>query len=142
MSEISEKIYTLRMQAHMTQADFAERMDVSRQTVSKWELGVALPEMDKLGLTPCFDGIVLSSDAGVKKPDPAIFEHILSKYGLRPEHCVMIGNDRDADMCGAANLGIAGRYIHTDLSPERWGSLPPGCREITGLLDLIAPLGE
>ena len=101
-----------------------------------------LPEMDKLGLTPCFDGIVLSSDAGVKKPDPAIFEHILSKYGLRPEHCVMIGNDRDADMGGAANLGMAGRYIHTDLSPERRGSLPPGCREITGLLDLIAPLGE
>ena len=32
----------------MTQAALAEQLEVSRQTVSKWELGAALPELDKL----------------------------------------------------------------------------------------------
>lgn len=48
MSELAEKISLLRAQAQMTQTSFAERLDVSRQTVSKWELGVALPELDKI----------------------------------------------------------------------------------------------
>ena len=96
-----------------------------------------LPELTKLGLLSCFDGVVISSDVGAKKPDAAIFEHLLSKYGLRPETCVMVGNDPEADMAGAAAVGMAGLYIHTDLSPARRGPLPPICREITRLIDLL-----
>lgn len=48
MSELAQKICLLRMQAQMTQLTLAERLDVSRQTVSKWELGTAQPELDKL----------------------------------------------------------------------------------------------
>lgn len=44
----SEKIYTLRTQAGMSQAAFAEKLQVSRQTVSKWELGTSYPEIEKL----------------------------------------------------------------------------------------------
>ncbi len=32
----------------MTQEQLAERLDVSRQSISKWEAGAAFPEMDKL----------------------------------------------------------------------------------------------
>ncbi len=48
MPGIAEKISLLRTQAHMTQAALAEQLEVSRQTVSKWELGAAQPELDKL----------------------------------------------------------------------------------------------
>lgn len=44
----AEKIYALRTQAGMSQAFFAEKLQVSRQTVSKWELGTSYPEIDKL----------------------------------------------------------------------------------------------
>ncbi|MBQ8515942.1 MAG: helix-turn-helix transcriptional regulator [Ruminococcus sp.] len=37
-----------KMRNRMTQEDLAERLGVSRQTVSKWELDTAYPEMDKL----------------------------------------------------------------------------------------------
>lgn len=37
-----------KMQNKMTQDELAERLGVSRQTVSKWELDSAYPEMDKL----------------------------------------------------------------------------------------------
>ena len=44
----SEKIYALRTQAGMSQASFAEKLQVSRQTVSKWELGTSYPEIEKV----------------------------------------------------------------------------------------------
>ena len=105
--------------------------------LSNAQAAFTMPELRKLGLLPLFDGIVLSSDVGVKKPDKAIFEHILSKYGLRPEACLMIGNDGDADILGAAGVGMDSRYIHTKQSPERLKSLPDGCREIFDLRGLL-----
>ena len=105
--------------------------------LSNAQAAFTMPELTRLGLTACFDGMILSSDAGVKKPDRAIFDCILSKYGLRPETCLMIGNDLEADMGGAATVGMAGRYIHTALSPERRGPLPQKCREIKDLQELI-----
>ena len=39
--------YLRKMHHSMTQEDLAERIGVSRQTISKWETGDAFPEMDK-----------------------------------------------------------------------------------------------
>lgn len=47
---IGEKIMYLRVKAKISQEQLAERLDVSRQSVSKWELDQALPQMEKLVL--------------------------------------------------------------------------------------------
>jgi transcriptional regulator with XRE-family HTH domain len=44
----SEKLQTLRKSRGMSQENLADEVGVSRQAVSKWELGVSLPDMDKL----------------------------------------------------------------------------------------------
>ena len=41
-------LFLRKMRDNMTQEELAERLNVSRQTVSKWELDAAYPEMDKL----------------------------------------------------------------------------------------------
>ncbi len=46
--DISEKILQLRKASDMTQEQLAEKVGVSRQSVSKWEGGQAVPELDKL----------------------------------------------------------------------------------------------
>ena len=46
--DISEKILQLRKASNMTQEQLAEKVGVSRQSVSKWEGGQAVPELDKL----------------------------------------------------------------------------------------------
>ncbi len=46
--KLSEKIVALRKQSSMTQEELAELCNVSRQSVSKWEADMALPEVDKL----------------------------------------------------------------------------------------------
>ena len=45
---LSEKLIQLRKANNMTQEELAERISVSRQSVSKWELGQAIPELEKL----------------------------------------------------------------------------------------------
>ena len=44
----SEKLVKLRKENKMSQEDLAASLDVSRQSVSKWESGQTYPEMDKL----------------------------------------------------------------------------------------------
>jgi len=39
--EFSEKLLTLRKAKNLTQEELAERLNVSRQSVSKWESGVS-----------------------------------------------------------------------------------------------------
>ena len=46
--KIGEKITGLRIKAGLSQEQLAERLDVSRQSVSKWEMGQALPQIDKV----------------------------------------------------------------------------------------------
>ena len=45
---LSEKILFYRKKAGLSQEELAARVGVSRQAVSKWELGDATPEIDKL----------------------------------------------------------------------------------------------
>lgn len=45
---IGKNLQILRKMTNMTQEELAEKVNVSRQTVSKWELGSILPEVEKL----------------------------------------------------------------------------------------------
>ena len=42
------KLYNLRKQKGLSQEELANRLNVSRQTVSKWEVGDSTPDMEKL----------------------------------------------------------------------------------------------
>ncbi len=52
----SEKLLTLRRANNLTQEQLAEQLDVSRQSISKWESAQAIPELDKIvALSAIFD---------------------------------------------------------------------------------------
>jgi 2-haloacid dehalogenase len=55
-----------------------------------------------------FDGIVISGEEKVAKPDPAIFQHLLDRYGLDPATTVFI-DDSEANVRAAAAEGITSR---------------------------------
>ena len=46
--EIGSKIAQARKEKNLTQEQLAELMNVTRQTVSRWELQTAYPEMEKI----------------------------------------------------------------------------------------------
>lgn len=96
-----------------------------------------MPEMKKLGIADSFDGILLSSDAGVKKPSPLFFSHLLEKYDIKKDTCVMVGNDCNADIGGAHDFGIPSIYIHTVQSTPLTHPLPADCRQIRQLWEVF-----
>ena len=44
----SNKLYCLRKQKGLSQDELGSKLNVSRQTISKWELGETTPELEKL----------------------------------------------------------------------------------------------
>ena len=46
--EFNNKLYELRKKRGYSQEELANRLNVSRQTVSKWEVGESAPDMEKL----------------------------------------------------------------------------------------------
>ena len=49
MTELGNKIAMKRKDLGMTQTEFADKMSVTRQTVSRWEAGTVMPDIDKIG---------------------------------------------------------------------------------------------
>lgn len=45
---LGERIYTLRTERNLSQGDLADALDVSRQSISKWENNNSVPDLDKL----------------------------------------------------------------------------------------------
>ena len=90
-----------------------------------------VPELRSLGLLERFDGIVLSSDVGRKKPSPLIARALLERYGLDAADCLMIGNEQGADVGVAHAVGMDALYLRTETS----GPYDPAIRAEGELLD-------
>ena len=45
---LGETIYRLRTEKQLSQGELAEMLEVSRQSISKWENNSAVPELEKL----------------------------------------------------------------------------------------------
>ena len=55
--KLAEKIFNERKKLSFSQEQFAERMEVSRQAVSKWESGQSMPDLDKIILMSNLFGV-------------------------------------------------------------------------------------
>ena len=72
----SENLQFIRTQSSVTQEQLAEQLDVSRQSISKWETDASIPELEKLlRLSELFhitlDELVKGPDGSVETPPPA-----------------------------------------------------------------------
>ena len=75
-------------------------------------------ELFYLGIHDLFDGILISSDYGCKKPDERFYKILAEKYGVSAAESLMIGNDMDTDIAGAARAGMDSFYIRSAISPH------------------------
>ena len=79
-------------------------------------------QQDKLricGLDRLIDLLVVSEEAGVSKPDPAIFRITLERLNVNAHAAVMIGDSWSADIAGARATGIRAIWFNPT------GAIPP-----------------
>mgnify|MGYP000936121989 FL=1 len=66
--DFAERLSDARKNAHLTQNQLAERLDVSRQTVSKWKAGQAQPEAGRIAALA--DALGVTCDALLRDETP------------------------------------------------------------------------
>ena len=62
--ELGKQIYELRKKANLSQEQLAEKVDVSRQTISKWELGETAPDIKQAQVLSQVFGVSLDELTG------------------------------------------------------------------------------
>lgn len=134
-----EYVYHLSQQTHLLDG----AINVLNYLKPKYNLhiitnGFAEVQVGKLkntNLETYFDVVINSEMAGVKKPNPIIFEKALQMAKATKENSLMIGDSYEADVLGAINCGIDA--ICYNYHQE---NLPAHIRQVNHLEELIAVL--
>jgi putative hydrolase of the HAD superfamily len=84
-----------------------------------------------LGMTALVDVLVVSEEAGVRKPDAAIFRIALERCGASADDAVMVGDSWGSDVLGARAAGIRAVWLNRAGLPCPG---PASCAEIQSLL--------
>ncbi|GAB2662754.1 HAD-IA family hydrolase [Saccharopolyspora gloriosae] len=121
-----------RMFAHMRPDDAMHRLvadlrDAGLRTAllsNSWGNNYPWETLDGL-----FELSVISSEVGLRKPDPRIYELTLDRLGLRPQEAVFV-DDGAPNIEAAEKLGLRG-VLHTDAAKTR--------AELSGLLPRLGP---
>ena len=87
---------------------------VPRYALTNWSAETFPPARQRFDFLSWFDGIVVSGNEGVIKPDPRIFRILLERYRIAPDEAVFI-DDNPGNAAAAAALGIHGIHFR---SPE------------------------
>lgn len=63
-------------------------------------------------LNRCFDTIIVSEEAGFRKPDKRIFDFTLNKLNVQPDAALFVGDDLEKDILGCQNANIKGIWFN------------------------------
>jgi putative hydrolase of the HAD superfamily len=81
--------------------------------------------VERFGLAPYFDCIVIEGEFGIGKPDERVFRHALDSCGVDPARTWMVGDNLEADIATPHRLGMhtiwvdaAGTGPPPDVSPR------------------------
>lgn len=74
---INEKLLELRKSNNLTQKELAEKLHVSRQTISRWEVGTTLPDIEILKKLSILYGISLDeiTNSNTTNSSPSTYTH-------------------------------------------------------------------
>lgn len=119
--EFNNKLYELRKQKGFSQEELANRLNVSRQTVSKWEVGDSTPDMEKLAAISDLFGVSLDELVLDKAPEPesapapADQTDKADLYTDIKEHVLTEENRKKARKCAKTALIILGAFLAVDV---------------------------
>ena len=97
-----ETLESLRAQGYRLGMVTNGSSDTQREKIARWNL------------EPYFDEIVIESEFGRGKPDPAVFRQALAGTGAAPDEAWMVGDNLYADIGGARGVGVHSVWIHRE----------------------------
>ncbi|MGN0778523.1 MAG: HAD-IA family hydrolase [Aristaeellaceae bacterium] len=118
-----------------------ETLDALHRAGCRHYLATHRPEADTMallagsGLAACFEGVVCPQQGFPRKPEPDMLLHLMARFHLPPEQCMMIG-DRPLDVQAGQRAGILSCLLDGE---NRFPDTPcslraASARELPGLL--------
>ena len=109
------------------------------------ELGIAtngktefqMRNVRALGLDALVDAILISQAEGLRKPDAALFHRAAERLKTKPEHCLFVGDNPEADILGAHGAGMRTAWFNVGAAWPAALSPNPGA-EIAELSKALA----
>lgn len=74
-------------------------------------------KLEKSGIANFFNTVITSESVGVKKPNPKVFHYALETTNAKTYQSLMIGDNLEADIYGAKNVGIKTLFFNPDKKP-------------------------
>ena len=133
--KFGEKVQLLRRAQGLTQEGLAEALGVSRQSVAKWEAGIALPDPDKLPRLS--DSLRVTLDVLLRdemEPDALHEEHVCGRVCTSEEAGLYTGllikeSLADEDLLDVLNIHRVELW-RTQGRPRYWTALAFSCGRI------------
>lgn len=96
-------------------------------------------KVELMGLQDHLDGIAISEEIGVAKPDPGAFSAALALIDCAPHEAVMVGDNVDWDVHGALSAGMLGAVW---IAGDDAGDPPHGAVRVRRLQQVLAALTD
>lgn len=110
--DVSSRLRMLRKDAGMTQQDIADKLDVTRVSVGKWESGIAIPRPKNLEDLAALFGTSVSYLLGEDGPERVESRATSATVPMRAigVTCMGEGDEQDADAVVEVPAGVAERH--------------------------------
>lgn len=85
-------------------------------------------KVDRFGLGPLFDVILIEGEFGLGKPEPSVYASALADLGVDPTDAWMVGDQLESDVAAPQRLGLRGIWVDyrgqgvpvgSDVRPDR-----------------------
>ncbi len=81
-------------------------------------------KLEKSGLNQLFDGIFISEDIGIEKPNKGFFDYVFERIGdYRKDEIMIVGDSLTSDIKGGNNAGIVCCWYHPRKQEEKEAAL-------------------
>jgi putative hydrolase of the HAD superfamily len=91
--------------------------------------------IDRLGLTPFFDVVLISGELGYRKPHPFVFRRLIEHLGVKNYEVLFVGDDPEPDIFGSQSAGLQPvwfTYVRDQEIPPAPGIAPRNTEEPEG----------
>ncbi len=101
--------------------------------ISNWDERLR-PLLDHWRLSPCFDALTISHEAGSTKPAPEMFLRTATRLGLAPGSILHVGNSVAQDVAGAEAAGMRALLLDRSAAAGAAGRIS-SLRQLQAVLD-------
>lgn len=91
--------------------DLLRRRGIPLGLVTNGDASQQRDKIERFGLAPYFEVMVIEGEFGAGKPDEAVFRHALDHLGVPPRDTWMVGDHLEFDIDGSQRLGLRGVWI-------------------------------